>query len=74
LKSHYYHEVARFVAVFKRDMTKVDKYVEIDLERFLARSYDETFTRENAKRLKFCNIRLPSMEQEPIFGAKPAAS
>ena len=67
LKSHYYHEVARFVSVFKRDMTKRNKYTEIDIEKFVSRSYDETYRRENAKRLKMCAVKFLDKERENLF-------
>ena len=68
LKSHYHHEVARFVSVFKRDMTKRNKYTEIDIEKFVTRSYDETYSTENTKRLKMCGIRyLAEKERKSLF-------
>ncbi|QDZ21098.1 nucleolar complex protein 4 [Chloropicon primus] len=67
LKSHYHHEVQRFVLVFKRDFTKRNKFTEIDIEKFVARSYDETFSRENTKRLKLCGVRLPGKEGQKLF-------
>lgn len=67
LRSHYHHEVQRFVQVFKRDMTRRNKYTEIDLEKFVERSYDETFVRENTKRLKLCGVRLPQKDRKTLF-------
>ena len=67
LKSHYHHEVSRFVSVFKRDMTKRNKYTEIDLEKFVTRSYDETYARENTKRLKMCAVKLPEKDRKDLF-------